>query len=531
MSFSKAREYPAPLRPGATTTAVLDDLGSSAPQPDSDSRTLAGSMGALVCFGLAVCAVLIHGYHLGTDDAAIWVPAIKQAADPSLYPFGGEFFLMHAHFSLFPLLLGSFARVTRLPIDDVIFLCHLLGVFLLLLASWRLLSACFERDRARWAGVALLAGVLSVPVAGTALPIMDPYVTSRSLSTPFALFAVACYLAGRWRRAIAWLAVCALIHPQMSLYAAALLALMELSKRRPWMQEQMPVLGLFLFSWLPLPWDLEPARGAARVALFSRTYFFVSNWTWYEWLGIAVPLVLLWLCTRLPLRGVRPPLVGLLHNLVRFGLFFTAAALLLVSSPHFENYTRLQPMRAFHLVYIMFFLIVGALAGEYVLKDRSWRWLALFVPLAAGMWLVGRDAFPSSRHLELPGEAEHGEWYSAFLWVRDHTPKDAVFAMDPGYLLLPGEDMHGFRAVAERSALADRVKDSGAVSLFPLLAVDWDQEVQAQTGWDHFSLRDFQKLALRYPVTWIVTRRPAAGLDCPYGTQSLAVCRILRSGR
>jgi len=35
-----------------------------------------------------------------------------------------------------------------------------------------------------------------------------------------------------------------------------------------------------------------------------------------------------------------------------------------------------------------------------------------------------------------------------------------------------GEDEHGFRALAERSMLADRVKDSGAVTMFPRLADD-----------------------------------------------------------
>lgn len=499
---------------------------------DGASRPLAGTRsGVPACAGLALAAVLIHGYHLGTDDGAIWVPAIKKAADPSLYPFGGEFFLTHAHVSLFPLLLGLFARLTRVPADAAILLCHILCVFLLLLASWRLLSACFDNRRARWAGVALLAGVLSVPVAGTAIPIMDPYVTSRSLSTPLALFAIAWYLSGRPRRALAWLAACALIHPQMSLYAAALLGTMEFSRRRAEVLEAVPVLGLLALSWVPLPWDLAPAQGAARTALFARTYFFVSNWTWYEWLGVAAPLVLIWCCSRVPLRGARPPLAGLLRDLVRFGLLFTAAGLLLASSQRFENYTRLQPMRAFQLVYVVVFAILGALAGEYVLKDRWWRWFALFAPLAAGMWLFAWGVFPRSPHLEWPGAAPRGDWNSAFLWVRDHTPKDAVFAMDPGYLLLPGEDMHGFRAIAERSALADRVKDSGAVSLFPQLAVDWDQQVRAQTGWDRFALDDFRKLARLYPVTWIVTRRPpAAGLDCRYHNEGLAVCRIDAGG-
>jgi hypothetical protein len=47
-------------------------------------------------------AVLVHGYHLGVDHAAIYVPAIRRAADPKLQPFGAEFFVSHAHLSFFP---------------------------------------------------------------------------------------------------------------------------------------------------------------------------------------------------------------------------------------------------------------------------------------------------------------------------------------------------------------------------------------------------------------------------------------------
>ena len=101
-----------------------------------------------------------------------------------------------------------------------------------------------------------------------------------------------------------------------------------------------------------------------------------------------------------------------------------------------------------------------------------------------------------------------------------------MFAIDPDYMLLPGEDKHGFRAVAERSVLADRVKDSGAVSLFPGLATDWNNQVRAQSGWERFSVADFQRLARQYPVTWVVTGHSTAGMDCPYRESGLAVCRI-----
>ena len=163
-------------------------------------------------------AVLVQGYHLGVDDAAIYVPAIKRVADPGLYPFGAQFFLSHAHLSIFSDLVGGSARLSHLPIDLVIFAWHIGSIFLLLAAAWQLLGSCFEGSYARWSGVAVLAATLSVPVAGTALAIMDPYLTARSLSTPATLFTVACYLSGRLLRAAAWLALTAAVHPQMAVY-------------------------------------------------------------------------------------------------------------------------------------------------------------------------------------------------------------------------------------------------------------------------------------------------------------------------
>ena len=176
-------------------------------------RNVASNVIFRLCL-LAVIAVLVHGYHLGVDDSEIFVPAIKHAADPALYPFGSEFFMAHAHFSLFPALVGHSAGWLHLPIDFVIFSWHVGCIFLLLLAAWKLLEACFLNDTARWSGVALLAATLSVPVAGTALVIMDPYVTARSLSTPMTVLALAYFISNKPRHAAAWLIATALIHPR-----------------------------------------------------------------------------------------------------------------------------------------------------------------------------------------------------------------------------------------------------------------------------------------------------------------------------
>ena len=88
--------------------------------------------------------------------------------------------------------------------------------------------------------------------------------------------------------------------------------------------------------------------------------------------------------------------------------------------------------------------------------------------------------------------------------MRNNTPQDAVFALPPRYLLIPGEDEHGFRAVAERSMIADWVKDSGVASVFPQMAPEWEREQQITNGWDHYTAADFRGLATRSPVTWVL---------------------------
>ena len=188
---------------------------------------------------------------------------------------------------------------------------------------------------------------------------------------------------------------------------------------------------------------------------------------------------------------------------------------------------RLQPLRSLHLLYILMFLFVGGSVGEYLLKNRTWRWLALFVPLSLGMFLAQRSLFPSSAHLEWPGTSPKNEWAQAFLWVRGNTPVDALFALDPLYMELSGEDTIGFRSLAERSRLADAVKDSGAVSMFPPLADQWWTQVQALKDWKNFQEQDFSRLKTQFGVGWVVLQRSGdANLDCPYQNGAVRVCRV-----
>ncbi len=106
----------------------------------------------------------------------------------------------------------------------------------------------------------------------------------------------------------------------------------------------------------------------------------------------------------------------------------------------------------------------GGFLGEYALRNRVWRWAALFIPLCGGMFIAQLALFPASPHIEWSLESEGNKWAQAFVWTKQNTPTNAMFALDPEHMRIAGEDSHGFRAIAQRSMLADAVKDSGAVS-------------------------------------------------------------------
>jgi len=184
-------------------------------------------------------------------------------------------------------------------------------------------------------------------------------------------------------------------------------------------------------------------------------------------------------------------------------------------------------MRYLHLLYLLFAVLGGGLLGQKLLQRCWWRWLVLFLPLAGGMLYAQLRTYPASSHLEWPGTDSRNLWVQAFIWIRDHTPADSYFALGADYMRRPGEDFHGFRASAERSALADAAKDSAVATQVPRLAFRWRAEVEAQRGWETFGAADFSQLKARYGVNWVVVEQPGPlDMQCPYENTAVRVCRL-----
>ena len=278
---------------------------------------------------------------------------------------------------------------------------------------------------------------------------------------------------------------------------------------------------------IPLGWMLEPASDAWRQAEATRDFYFLVRWHWYEWLGVVGPLALLWWFRALALGRRSTVMAWMAERMVYFGVFQMVVALILMLPPPLERFRSLEPMRFLHLVYLLFVLLSGGLLARYLLKRHVLRWLLLFVPLSAGMFYAQRQLYPGTVHLELPGRASGNGWVEAFRWISQNTPVNSEFALDPQYMGMPGEDYHGFRALAERSVLADALKDPCIVVRVPSLGPRWLRELGAQRGWRDFQKPDFLHLKSQFGVDWVVlTNPPVAGMTCPYSNPRVSVCRV-----
>ncbi len=451
---------------------------------------------------LTFFAVLVHGYHPYAEDGGVYLPEIKRLLDPALYPRGSEFVMGHLRYSLFAPAMAALVRESRLSVATTMLLVHLAAYWLTLFAAWLLVARCYASRVARSGAVTLLAVWMTLPIAGTSLMLMDPYVTARSLSTPCALLALVGVMEfllprfetedgeARWGGAVLCvgaLAGACVMHPLMGAYAvgSALVLgvlLSESSVVRVWGTVGLALTAVAMASGLQLA--AAPESEIYQRIMLTRDYWFLSQWHWYELAGLVAPLMILSAVGWAWRREGATARMGLARTAVVCGVTAMVVAGLFArmgSGSHLV--ARMQPLRIFQLVYIVMALVLGAELGERVLQRRPLRWVVVFAVLAGVMVVAERKTFPASPHLELPGVDGGGNaWERAFVWIRRSTPKDAVVALDAEYITGPGEDAQGFRAIAERSALPDYSKDGGVVTNKPELAVAWLEGQVAQAG-------------------------------------------------
>jgi hypothetical protein len=469
---------------------------------------------------LAAAGLLIAGYHPGAEDDGVYLAAIKHDLNPALFPHDSEFFAVQLQATIFDKVVAASIRATHLPLGWVIFAWHYLAIFLVLLGCWRMSRRCFREEYAHWASVTMVAVLLTLPVAGSALYLVDQNLHPRALATAAILAAIVATLDRKYVLTAGLLLLAALIHPIMASFGISFCIFLA------WRQPA-PRLGVAALALTPLGWIFEPTSDAWRAAANTRDYYFLSRWAWYEWLGVLAPLAILWWFRRIRQREGVTTFVHVASRLALYGVLQLIVAVVLMLPQSLQRVRPLQPMRYLHLFYLIFVVLGGGLLAQKFLRTQWPRWLLVFVPLAAVMCFAQRQTYPTSPHLEWPGLAPRNSWLQAFAWIREHTPTEGYFAAGADYLRRPGEDYHGFRALAERSVLADAAKDSAVATQVPRLALRWQDEVEAQRGWKHFGANDFARLKARFGVDWVLIERPGVeDMECPYENAAVLVCRI-----
>lgn len=483
---------------------------------------------------LTALGFLVMGYHPGAEDDSLYLAAIKADINPSLFPHDANFFQLQMRTSLFGTGMAHFVRGSGIPVAWAELLWQLICLFLVVWASWSIVCQLFKGTAARWAGVAMVEAMFTLPVAGTALYLMDQNLHPRNPATALILLGISRVLAGKHWQAALWTILAFLLHPLMGImgiFFCCVLALTSseslLGKLRSLRTGLAKSSAVPVAAFIPFGWIFNSPSQPWLEAMRTRHLYFLYQWEWFEWLGAIGPLLLFWLVAHVARKRGENALFRFATAILIYGVCMQVLAMIILSPIAPIGLSTLEPMRYLQLVYLFLALIGGAYLGQYVLKARIWRW-ALFMLLAnGGMFVAQRQLYAETTHIELPFAKTGNSWLQAFDWIKHNTPKDAYFALGANYTTAPGEDCHGFRALAERSMLADANKDTATVTKQPELGPVWKRQVEAQKGWNDFQLADFERLKKEFGVNWALVSYPQpVGLACNWHNKTLSVCRI-----
>jgi hypothetical protein len=177
---------------------------------------------ALGLVGLTLLGMLVAGYHPGAEDDGVYLAAIQRRLDPSLFRVDADFFNVRLQATIFVRFMAWMVRSTHVPLAAMQLFWHVLTIFAILAACYRIAARCFEHEYARWCGVALVSVLFTMPVSATALYIVDQYLVPRAMATALALFAIDAVLGKQLVLAVVLAAVSFVFHPVIAAFGISL---------------------------------------------------------------------------------------------------------------------------------------------------------------------------------------------------------------------------------------------------------------------------------------------------------------------
>jgi len=170
----------------------------------------------LLILAFSLIAVAVMGYHPGIEDDGVYLTAVKGDLNPVLYQHDAQFFRVQLEATLFDKWVAGFIQFTHIPVEVTELLLQFASILLIIVGCWSIARVLFTEERARWAGVALTAAMMTLPVAGTALYLADQHLHPRNVSTAIILFAVSRILEKKMWQAVPLLMLSFVLHPIMA---------------------------------------------------------------------------------------------------------------------------------------------------------------------------------------------------------------------------------------------------------------------------------------------------------------------------
>jgi hypothetical protein len=287
------------------------------------------------------------------------------------------------------------------------------------------------------------------------------------------LLAVASMLSGHYRWTGLMLGLTLTFHVLVGGWAFLVFFMWTLVKfgcRSVNVRELMPVLGFFvlggLFSVGPLLHELSEPPGlghinAAYVYVFLRAPHHLNPLSWNPalWIRPAVYGLLFALCVillrRVSIERRKEDSFAARMDLARFTLLSLVPFVGGLALAPLDQEGRFLHFYPFRLGDVMLplgtCLLLCCVLEE--LKGATWRrWLARICLVFLGIVTavqIGRLCVQISGLLHFPSEAQgaNPEWMDLCGWIRDHTPRDAIFVTSPS-------EFENFSWLAERATIA-----------------------------------------------------------------------------
>lgn len=437
------------------------------------------------------------GYRYGASDQAFYIPAIRKAMDPALFPRDASMLAAQGHVILWDGIVAFISTAAHVPLPWVFAILYC-GALVALYAGTRLVARA--AGLGAWGTIALLAMLtLRHRIAKTGVNTLEGYLHPRMIAFGLGVLAIAAFMRRRPGWASVSLMVAAAVHPTTAVWFAMLIGAAAFVAWPGW---RVPLGAIAIAGGLATIWAIAAGPLAARAvvmdaawlsAIAGKDYLFPHEWPAYAWVFNLLPAAIAALALARA-RDLTPELRGLLAGALALTAFF------LVTLPfvalRYALAVQMQIPRVFWLVELVAFVVIAR-----SLSHRRWAAAVaaalVVVSVARGATVLFGEKGGILARLDFPAD----DWTAAMRWLRSQPAGVHVIA-DPGHAWRYGSSV---RVTAERDVFHEDVKDAALAMYDRDVAIRVVERRALTTDFSAKTSDELTALAREYDLDYLVS--------------------------